>query len=392
MDRLKESTSRTWYILMAAYLLYFGQSTFFPSLAGVGQLLIFVIMFVGLVNLLRSVNYFSALPSCEKWVIAMLIVLTMAWFMSPKTVSSYLLPPTATLNQFKDMVAFFIPIFTGYQIGLHKKLPTKQWLVISIILLILAINSFYAAKAAALLKFGKDESTNNAAYTFLYVLPFVPLILKRYKLAALALLAVCFIYVMTGAKRGAILCLAAVLLYLMWWYYRGKKVSWRTILGILILITAIGVGINYFFTTDDYLQQRLEDTLEGNSSARDYLYAKLWNTWLNADMLTQLFGHGSAQTVIIAGNYAHNDWLELLTDVGLLGAIIYLTIIVKLYNYSRYLQKGSQEQAAFTSYLIFWVLTTIFSMGMGITAGISMMLLGTLIGNNEAEEREVSYI
>lgn len=385
MDRQKVSTSWTWYILMAVYLLYFGQSTFFPSLAGVGQLLIFVIMFVGLVNLLRSVNYFSALPSCEKWVIAMLIVLTMAWFMSPKTVSSNLLPPTATLNQFKNMVAFFIPIFTGYQIGLHKKLPTKQWLVISIILLVLAINSFYTTQAVLLLKFGQDETTNNAAYTFLYVMPFVPLILKRYRLAALALLAVCFIFVMMGAKRGAIICFAAVVLYLISWYYKGKRVSWRTVLGILVLITAVGVGVNYFFTTSDYLQQRLEDTLEGNTSARDYLYVTLWNKWLNADMFTQFFGHGSAQTVILAGNYAHNDWLELLIDVGLLGTLIYLMIMANLYRYSRCLQKDSPQQVAFTAYLIFWFLTTIFSMGMEITGGISMMLLGTLIGNNEVK-------
>lgn len=370
---------------MAVYLLYFGQSTFFPSLAGVGQLLIFVIMFVGLINLLRSINYFSALPSCEKWVIAMLTILTLAYILTPKTISSSRISPTSTLNQFKEMVAFFIPIFTGYQIGLHKKLPIKQWLVIAIILLVLAINSFYATQAALMLKSGRDENTNNAAYIFLYVMPFVPLILKRYRLAALALLAVCFIFVMMGAKRGAIICFAAVIFYLISWYYKGKRVSWRTVLGLLVLITAVGVGINYFFTTSDYLQQRLEDTLEGNTSARDYLYATLWNEWLSTDMFTQLFGHGSAQTVIIAGNYAHNDWLELLTDVGLLGALIYLMIIITLYRYSRYLQKDSSQQAAFTAYLIFWFLTTIFSMGMEITGGISMMLLGTLIGNNEAQ-------
>ena len=372
-------------------MLYFGQSTFFPSLAGVGQLLIFTILFVGLINLLRSINYFSALPNCEKWVIAMLIILTIAWFLSPKTVSSYIISPIATLNQFKDMVAFFIPIFTGYQIGLHKKLPTKQWLVIAIILLILAINSYYATQAALMLKFGQDESTNNAAYTFLYVLPFIPLILRKYRLAALVLLAVCFIFVMTGAKRGAILCMAAVLVYLMSWYYKKESVTWRTVLSALLLITAVGVAVNYFFTTNDYLQQRLEDTLEGNSSARDYLYSTLWNEWLNADMFTQFFGHGSAQTVIIAGNLAHNDWLELLTDVGLLGALIYLMIMLGLYRYCRYLQKDSPQQAAFTTYLVFWFLTSIFSMGIDIWGGISMMLLGTLIGNNEVQDGRLQY-
>lgn len=300
--------------------------------------------------------------------------------------------PTSTLNQFKDMVAFFIPIFTGYQIGLHKKLPTKQWFVISVIFLVLAINSYIETKQAALILFDTEETTNNSAYTFLYILPIIPLILGKYKYAALALFATCFIFIMICAKRGAIICMGVVILYLMWWYFNGKRVSFSTVFGLLLLIIALAIGINYFFTTDDYLQQRLQDTLEGNSSHRDVLYYILWNKWLNADLITQLFGRGIAQTVPLAGNYGHNDWLELLTDVGLLGAIIYLMIIVKLYQYSKRLYKRSPEQATFTSVIIIWALKTFFSMGMGITGGISMMLLGTLIGNNEAEEREVSYI
>lgn len=149
---------------------------------------------------------------------------------------------------------------------------------------------------------------------------------------AIAFLAVCFMFVMTGAKRGAIICMGAVLLYLIWWYYKDKHISLRTIASILVIITALGIGINYYFTTDDYLQQRLQQTLEGNSSHRDVLYFILWNEWLNADLVTQLFGRGIAQTVPLAGNFAHNDWLELLTDEGLLGALIYLIIIVKFFN------------------------------------------------------------
>ena len=126
---------------------------------------------------------------------------------------------------------------------------------------------------------------------------------------------------------------------------------------------------------------RLEQTLEGNSSNRDVLYAYLWDAWVNADFYTQLFGRGIAQTVNVAGNYAHNDWLELLTDVGLLGATNYLAIFVSLFMFRKKFQTNSQEQTSFTLVLIFWLLKTIFSMGMGIMGGISMMLLGTLIGN-----------
>lgn len=100
--------------------------------------------------------------------------------------------------------------------------------------------------------------------------------------------------------------------------------------------------------------------------------------------MTQLFGRGTAQTVMIAGNYAHNDWLEFLTDNGLLGALLYLTTIVSLFFYRRKIQKGSPMRCAFMIVLLFWFIKSIFSMGMGIMGGISMMLLGTIIGNTVA--------
>lgn len=382
INKLIDRTSWTWYILTVVYLLYLGQSTFFPSLAIVGQLLIFLILFVGLINLIRSLRNYTSIPNCEKLIILMLVILTLTYVISPKMIICSWLPfPIITLNQFKQMVAFFLPIFTGYQIGLHKRLTSKQWFVISIILLILAINSFLISKQQALILRGQEESTNNSAYIFLYILPFLPLILNKYRIMAFTILAICFIFVMLGAKRGAIVCMGFMILYLMWWYLKRKRVSLGTIIAILVVIAALIIGLNYFFTTDDYLQTRLEQTIEGNSSHRDVLYSMLWEEWLDADLSTQLFGRGIAQTITVVGNYAHNDWLELLTDVGLFGAVVYLMIIVSLLKFRKKFHKNSPEQAAFTVVILFWFLKTIFSMGMEIMGGISMMLLGTLIGN-----------
>lgn len=381
MIQTKNNISKEWYILTGIYLIYFAHSTLFPSLSFIGQLLIFVILFVGLVNLIRTLKYPTLIPICEKWVIVMLTILTLSYIFSPKIISSRMMEPTPTLNQFKDMVAYFLPIFTGFQIGLHKKITAKQWLVISLLILLLGIYSFYLSKQEALFLHNLKETTNNSAYIFLHILPFLPLVLNRYKSLTLALLTFCFIFVMMGAKRGAIVCMGCIILYLMWWYLKRQHYSPKTILLILSIFTIFLIGINYFLNESDYLQKRLQQTLEGNTSRRDVIYYILWNKWINADLLTQLFGRGSAQTVPLAGNYAHNDWLELLTDVGLVGAFVYLMCIVSLFKFRKKLPKKSPEQAAFTSVIILWLLKTIFSMGMGIVGGISMMFLGTLIGN-----------
>lgn len=379
-------TSWMWYAMMALYLVYLGQATFFGGNALIGQLLIFVILFIGLVSLIRSLFRSRILPSSLKWIIAMLVVLTISFIVSPKIVYSRILPPTATLNQFKDMVAFFIPIFTGYQIGLHKKLSSRQWMVVALFILAISIQSFIEAQAQAFLKFHKEESTNNSAYIFLYLFPLLPLTLKKYKLLTFGLLGVMFAFVMMGAKRGAILCMAVLFIYATVWYLRERRITFGTIVVLTALIVGLILGVEYYFATSDYLQQRLEQTLDSNSSGRDTLYSILWETWLNADLLTQLIGHGSAQTITIAENYAHNDWLEFLTNQGLVGAFLYLAIFVSLFRFRKNFPLQSPERCTFTMIVLLWFLKSIFSMGTGIMAGIDLMMLGTFIGNAVADK------
>ena len=239
---LKESTPWMWYLLMGLYYLYFGQSALFPTLAIIGQILIFLILFIGLISLLRSMTCSIRFPLCMKCIVALLAILSISYIMSPKTVSSVLLPSTSTLNQFKDMVAFFLPVFTGYRIGLHRRLTPNQWAALALIMMAIAVNSFVRSEVLA--SRSLKESTNNSAYIFLYLIPFVPLILKKYRLLSIALLSACFIFVMMGAKRGAIICMACMLLYLLRWHFRRRRISFGTIAFFLIVTGGIVVGLN----------------------------------------------------------------------------------------------------------------------------------------------------
>lgn len=382
-----EQTSWLWYVLIGMYLLYYTQASLFPGASIIGQVLIFLILFIGLKNLVNSLMDPSLLPVCTKWILFMLIVLTISYILSPKTVNSILLSNTSTLGQFKNMLAFFLPVFTGFQIGLHKQLTSKQWTIIAIIIFAIAISSFYEAKAKALQIKNLEETTNNSGYIFLYILPFMPLILKKYKVITITILSACFIFVMVSAKRGAIICMACMSIYLLWWYLNKRRISFGTIATISLLIIVLIIGVDYIFTENDYLQQRFEATLDGNASGRDYLYARLWDAWLNADLITQLFGRGIAQTVTVVGNYAHNDWLELLTDVGLCGTIIYLMLILTLLKFRKNIQTKSPERAAFMLVIILWLIKTVFSMGIEIMGGINMMLIGTIMGNIVADRK-----
>ena len=75
---------------------------------------------------------------------------------------------------------------------------------------------------------------------------------------------------------------------------------------------------------------RVEATIEGKTSGRDYIIMKLWSFYTNTSILQQIFGAGFARTLSIAGNYAHNDWIEMLIDCGFVGLLLYGLFYVAL--------------------------------------------------------------
>ena len=146
------------------------------------------------------------------------------------------------------------------------------------------------------------------------------------------------------------------------------------------------------FLDNEYLQRRLEATLEGQSSNRDVAYSQLLDHWLNeSNPLIFLFGNGTAQTISVWGNYGHNDWLELLVDNGLFGAVLYFSIFVSTILYIKKARLVFEmKTAAYLCVLILFI-QSCFSMGFtGGGNGILVFLLGVIIGNNEYVKRKKS--
>lgn len=136
------------------------------------------------------------------------------------------------------------------------------------------------------------------------------------------------------------------------------------------------------YYNNEYLQFRMNRTLEGDSSGRDYFYSQMWNYWANSSSgLNYLFGFGFAASVKITGLYAHNDWLELLTMSGLFGVIIYIIFFVQLIKFSLKYSLTIQDKNIILSILLVWFLKTLFSMGYGdFGMNTILILLGYIVG------------
>ena len=96
-----------------------------------------------------------------------------------------------------------------------------------------------------------------------------------------------------------------------------------------------------------------------------------------------IIGEGAMETINIAGNYAHNDWLELLTCQGLLGIIIYIAYYTSLYNTLRRKRNNSLIYNILGMCLLIMSVSSIFSMSYnGLSLGITLCL-GYCLANNK---------
>lgn len=112
--------------------------------------------------------------------------------------------------------------------------------------------------------------------------------------------------------------------------------------------------------------ERVESTKEGNSSGREDLFSTMINFYLNdATIIQQLIGVGADGTLKVASNYAHNDWLELLINQGLLGVFIFAFYWFCLYRTSISKNLSILSRRVLLMALIYTFLLSLFSMSIG---------------------------
>ncbi len=386
---LPVKNSFLWYAIFAVYIVYCLQGTLYQSGGIISMMLMLFILIVGAVNFARSVIFFRHTPACILLLAFFFILLTLAFIKSPMPKFSVAcMDYISCVSQYRESCVFVLSAFTGYQIGLRKRIPDKQYLISTLILTAALCFLFYRSAARLHEIRGVEETTNNAAYSFLYLLPLAAILSIKYKRLAICLSAIVFIYVTAGAKRGAILCLILMLIYFSWWCLKHNYLSFRSFIILIILLVSFGLYFSYVFEESKYLQTRFEDTINGNSSGRDELFDDLVRHWVwEPDLQVKLLGAGTGETIPIAGNLAHNDWLELLIDNGILGVAVYALIFIYFIVFLRRRNIPVNIKLGINLWLVLWFAKTMFSMSyVSSMGGLSMMLLGVVVGNSVSEQ------
>lgn len=197
------------------------------------------------------------------------------------------------------------------------------------------------------------------------------------------------LFIIQGAKRGAIISGAIGLI--MYFYYqiitieRSHRI--RGYLVAIILVSLLSFLIYRTYNSDEFLKERIYSIAEGNSSNRDFIYTTLLNKWYNSESTwNYLFGFGFAASLYLTGGdyYAHNDWLELLSNFGVLGVCIYLSLFYAAIKLIWNNQWQPDKRLLMVTIILIWFFISMVSMWYPILEGYTQaILLAYLIGNTK---------
>lgn len=319
-------------VLLLVIPLYFTQGVLFGSGSIVSQMLIGIWLLIDFYYLIvylykgkrnRLLNVFVLF-----WIVNLLY-----WIYSPKVVASQGVS-FATFGDFKNTTIVVLSFFPFSYFQENETINVKYLMLFSSLFLFAAISAFLTQRDALVSEYGVDR-TNNTAYYFAVLLPFIGVYWRK-KLFWIWYFVI-IVFLLLCAKRGAIVCGVIALVVFLFLSNRDVQNSnrvWR-VFGMMLILIALLIVVYYLFSSSELLQQRFQATQEGDSSQRDWIYSTLWSIFMESNIINTLFGHGMSQTVTLIGGYAHNDWLELLTNEGIVGVLLYASIYISLISYYR---------------------------------------------------------
>ena len=272
-----------------------------------------------------------------------------------------------------------VPIFLFYYFAMEGKLTSDRIRIYLPILIPICIMLYYKIENQELLQNGGEETTNNAGYYFVSLIPFLFFYSKK-PFLQFTFLGIILLYIIMGMKRGAILIGVFETMVLLYANMKNSSRRMKILFSILTFIIVVGINkyIDYMMNNSAFFMARVEDTMEGNSSGRDVIYENLWYKLLSEPEPFYFYlGRGAESTIKLVGKFAHQDWLETFCNNGLLGVVI-LFYFFYTFGKNAWLSRVCFSEMMFYSFVTLFITTlskTLFSMSIqNLDLPITMLL------------------
>lgn len=359
-------------------LSYVGQGVFYDvgsNYAKIGQ---FIYYLISLYCIVMSVSkgYFNLKINIS--LILFLILNSVYFIFNPNGINEIY------FAQFRTIFFCISTYFIFYYLGASGLLD-EYWLKIYFLLLLIIsiINYFVYAQQADLNEFLQ----NNAIYAVVMLLPF--LFLFKNRVLILAILTLLILFILTSIKRGAVITSFFISIMVVIYIFnsvnkssRNKKIIKKIFLFILVIL--ISYFILDFFLKSDMLISRFQGISEDGGSSRDVIFIEiLKNGFQGANFINFLFGYGFVGSMKFAfGGTAHNDLLEVLSNFGIFGIFIFISIWYNLWRLciNKFILK--RDKYILFTILFVWIIDSQYQQVYNSIHSFSlMMLLGFILGS-----------
>jgi hypothetical protein len=368
------------FILFAAY---FAQGSLYTTGSLVSQTCLFLILSISGVYFFKTLLIKNKKSSFYNiWTV--LLCLNIIGFIILSDFSD-----PAKISMFKNILTCMLPFYPFYYFAKYSELKSCHLVLFFTMMLPVTILMFFTNKSNILYESNSSRPNviNNIAYMFVSLLPFVFLIKKR-KIISGALMVLIMIFIIQGAKRGALISGAIGLIMYIYFQIRTLENSSR-IQGFIAAVSVIAI-LSVFayktFMSNELIVQRMYSIAEGNSSNRTYIYSTIFDEWYSLKSIWSfIFGFGFASSLsLTGGTYAHNDWLELISNFGLLGVFTYLSLFLAAMNYIFIYNWQTNKRLLMLTIILIWFFITLVSMWYTSLGGFTQaILIAYLVGSNK---------
>lgn len=354
-------------LYIGLFCVYNLQGTFYPKGSIIAKIILMIILIISLYYWIYANRHYK-LPSFLKILNILILMFTIYGLFFQFFSINVIFKGSIALNAveyLKNIYKSLLPIYSCF-VFLKKGMLDKSSIILWVpIFLCTCAGQFYAFGQHAMMstEYDVDGITNNTAYDFLSLFPLLYFFKDR-KIYQYIMLLVIIVFVIYGMKRGAMLISFFMLFYFLFSGFQystnKQKILMLVLCGVVVFVGIL--AIENLMNNSSYFQYRLSQTMEGSSSERDVYYSHLINHFLTQQNIFEfLFGGGAFYSVVLVGNQAHNDWLELLVSNGIIGTFVYFLYFVSLFVYYSKNKKMGYNQII-VPYIIFILLKSFFSM------------------------------
>ncbi|MPL79124.1 hypothetical protein SDC9_24999 [bioreactor metagenome] len=379
--------NKNYIVIFILFVIYYSQGSFYQTGSILSQISLFLILsisfyyFIKLQFVKNNKNSFN-----RAWTILLLINIIGFIFTADFNNLNH-------VSMLKNTLGCMLPFYPFYYFSIKNQLNPSYYISFFLIILPITIFQYYNNQITVYNNSISSDINlvNNVAYSFVSLMPYI-LFFKNKKLIPVILLGLIMAFIIQGAKRGAIISGISILFLYFYFQFKiiDKKNKIKGYLTAIIVILLLSSFAYYKFINNDFLVNRMIAITEGDSSGRDYIYKTIFTHWYKeSNLANYIFGYGYASSLKITnGLFAHNDWLELLSNFGLIGIISYLYLFYIAIRYCFNKEWNLDKRILMITITISWFIITLVSMWYTTLNGYTQaIILAYLVGSKNKSIR-----